>query len=277
MRVCSQILVYFFITSFFFPPAWAQDKVEDFRASNRRVALISFFNEFIEPSVEEELLKEARRQINRYAITLGPSEITQLKLLSNPNNQYLRPSDGPMAETQAEFLKQAAEDNRIDIFMLALVREAFEGIEMELQLYDQAINTKSAVERSTFVLKERQSAVSELVYRVMNYIDRDGFVHPEPQDFLQKPVQLQNQDSQQDLGFGASDAFFVTPEELGGARLAGEVAIGGEKTPFWERWWFWTLIFGGLGVAGGLSYYFLVVDQPPSRADVEFFLPAPPQ
>jgi hypothetical protein len=51
---------------------------------------------------------------------------------------------------------------------------------------------------------------------------------------------------------------------------AGTGTVGGEKTPFWETWWFWTIIGGGLVTGGSLAYYFLVIDQPTSKANVTF-------
>jgi hypothetical protein len=72
----------------------------------------------------------------------------------------------------------------------------------------------------------------------------------------------------------SEDEFFVDPENLARGQLADDASIGGEQTPFWEKWWFWTAIAAGLTTAGGLSYYFLVVDQPPSRARIRINLPA---
>jgi hypothetical protein len=274
-----QLLIYtliLFMTWQPLVPVLAQQKLKDFRGTQQKVALVGFFNEFVEPSAEENLLKESRKAINRYTRTFSKSAISQFKIISNPNNIYLKPADPELGDVQKEFLSKLGEDNQIDIVVLGIVREAFDGIEMELQLYDIRIQTLSGIERSTFNLRERSKAVDDLIFRLMNYLDRDGFVHPQPQDFLQKPVHLADAaDSLGGLNQLSDEEFFVSPEELGGQPLAGEVSIGGEKTPFWERWWFWTAIFGSLATAGSLAYFFLVVDQPPSGADIDVQLQKP--
>jgi len=254
---------------------FGQEKLKNFRGTSQKLALIAFHNEYVELSVADNLLQRTRSTLSKYSRTFDSSSIDDFKLVSNPDNKYFKPAEPNMGDAQKAYLEKTEKDNKIDIIVLAAVRRAEDGLEMALQLFDGRIHTLSAVERSDFTLKDRRAAIEDLVYRTMNYLDRDGYVHPEPQDFLEKPVSLSNREHLQ-AGSNISDKdFFITPDDLGGAPLAGQASIGGEKTPFWEKWWFWTLVFGPMVAAGGLSYYFLVVDQPPSRANVHVSLPSP--
>lgn len=260
-----------FLSLFFAGTSFAQDQLKDFRSTNQQAVFLGFFNEFVEPSIEDSLAKELRKEINRYTRSYQSNAISSFKLLSNPNNIYVKPVESEIDEAQQEYLVRTAEDNRIDIFVLGLIRESLDAVEMELQLFDARIRTLSSIERQNIELSNRQNSLQELVHRTMNYLDRDGFVHPSPQDFLEKPVFLKNQSASSGLVFqSASDSLTISPEDLSGSPLAGRVSIGGEKTPFWEKWWFWTAIFGSVAATTAVSYYFFVVDRPPSRAKVTF-------
>lgn len=250
----------------------AQDKIENFRASTQKLAIVDWYVEFVEPSVYENVVKDARRIINRYTRTYDATAVASFSLLQNPGNQYFKPVLGEMDVAQREFLQKSGKDNQVDIFMLGNLREAPTGLELEVQLYDVRINTWSNIESSRFRLADRAQALEELIYRIMNYLDREGFVHPSPQDFLKKPAILGEDMTVTRSSLSGNQLGFVAPEELGTGKLAGTVSIGGEKTPFWERAWFWGLIIGGLATAGGLSYFFLV-NQPPKQAEVNFKMP----
>ncbi len=246
-----------------------------FAQTQARAALIGIYNEYVEPSVEESVAKDVRELMGRYAASYKQNEVSNFKMLSNPNNQYFKPVVGELSDTQKQFLKKTAEDNGIDIIVLNSLRESSEGLEMELQLYDARIETLSATVAERFSVRERRSSLETLVYRSFNHVDRDGFVHPDPQDFFPKPTSLAAKESSEGVGSSEIEEVFETdPEFLGRGRLADDASIGGEQTPFWEKWWFWTIIGGTLITAGGLSYYFLVVDQPPRRANTRFNLPA---
>lgn len=251
----------------------AQDQLRDFKASTQKLALLGLFNEFVEPSVEEALVKDLNKLLARYTRTYGPSSVAGFRFLSNPNNQYFKTADQNLDETQKEYLQKVGEDNQVDLLAFGVVRESVEGVELELQIYDTRIQTLSGIERESFPVNRRDKPLEAIVYRTMNYLDREGFVHPSPQDFLQKPVFLQS--NQEKSAFSDTEEdFFLTPADLGGQPLAGRVSIGGEKTPFWEKWWFWGVVLGGIASAGGMSYYFLVLDQPTTGADIAFKAPA---
>lgn len=252
---------------------FAQD-LENFRGTGQKTALIGMFNEFVEPSVEETLTKDLRRLLNRYSRTYSSSSISGFTMVANPNNQFLKPTEGEMGEPQKEFLQRTSNDNQVDIFVLGTVREASSGVEIELQLYDARIQTLSQVERESINLNNRSLGLEALVYRTMNYLDRDGFVHPAPQEFLKKPSLLQQSSSDMGGLSGLESDSFILPEELsGGTRLAGDISVGGEVTPFWEKWWFWTMILGSIATAGGISYYFLIVERDPSEANITLTTP----
>ena len=152
------------------------------------------------------------------------------------------------------------------------MREVADQYEMHLQLYDIRIETLSGIEQATYSYNSSKRALEVLVFRLMNYLDRDGYVHDVPQEFLETPEALASIQQQKSLEQTGGDQFSVKPEELGGGYLASGGSVAGEKTPFWEKWWFWSLIGGGLITAGGLSYFFLVVNQSPNSADVGFEL-----
>ena len=46
--------------------ALSQNKLENFRATNQKVALIGWYVDFVEPSVNEKILSEVRRYLNRF-------------------------------------------------------------------------------------------------------------------------------------------------------------------------------------------------------------------
>lgn len=251
--------------------ALSQNKLENFRATNQKVALIGWYVDFVEPSVNEKILSEVRRYLNRFSRSFDETAISGFSLLKNPNNQYFNVVESEMDSAQKEFLQKTAKDNGIDIMVLGQLRETPTALELQLQLYDVRINTLTAIETQKFALQRRQQPLESLSYRIMNYLDRDGFVHPSPQDFLSKPASL---------GGGVSSSIFdlnskegLSFQDLAPGRLAGPISIGGEKTPFWEKWWFWASLFGGVALAGGLSYYFLVVDQPATSFTADFYVP----
>jgi len=248
--------------------------LKNFQGTSQRVALVGIFNEFVEPSVEDSVVKDAREVIGKYSASYKVNEISNFKTLSNPSNQYFKTSPGELSETQKQFLQKASQDNSIEIIVLNTLRQNQEGMEMEVQLYDSRIETLSAIETARFTVRDRRKGLEDLLYRSFNYLDRDGFVHPDPQDILEKPATLA---SLQQESFGPKtieEEMATDPEFLARGELADDASIGGEQTPFWEKWWFWTSIGGGIITASALSYYFLVVDQPPNRASVRFNIPA---
>jgi len=248
--------------------------LKNFQGTSQRVALVGIFNEFVEPSVEDSVVKDAREIIGKYSATYKVNEIANFKTLSNPSNQYFKTSPGELSETQKQFLQKACQDNAMEIVVLNTLRQNQEGLEMEVQLYDSRIETLSAIETARFSVRDRRKGLEDLFYRIFNYLDRDGFVHPDPQDMLEKPSTVA---SLQQEAFGPKsieEEMATDPEFLGRGELADDASIGGEQTPFWEKWWFWTAIGGSIITASALSYYFLVVDQPPNRAKVRFNMPA---
>lgn len=248
----------------------AASEVEDFRSTPQRIALVGFYNEFVEPSVEENLLHLTRKALNRYSRGYDRSAISEFSLSSNPDNQFYKPHGSGLSDRQKEFLKNTAENNDIDIVVLGAVRESSQGIEMELQLYDARIDSLSGIVRDSFPLIQRQQSIEQVGFELMDHLDRDGYVHTSRQNYLEKPPILKDGSGQVEAW---NQDFGLRPEDLDSGRLLGRVEVGGEKTPFWEEWWFWTLIGGGLITAGSVSYYFLVVNQPPTRASVGFQLP----
>jgi len=242
--------------------------IENFRQTNQRAALLGTFNEFVDANWEEAINRELRRNINRLTTSYNSADIGNFRLANNPNGQFFRPAR-ELTEPHRNFLTQAAADNQIDILVLALMRESGVGIEVELQLFDARIMVLSAIERASFSFAQRVSAIEDLTYRAFDHLDREGFVHPNRQGFLQSPVGLRASQAS-DFQSGSADDFFILPRDLTGPSLAGRASIGGDKTPFWEEWWFWTLVFGGIAAAGGISYYFMVVERPPSKAQVTF-------
>jgi hypothetical protein len=253
---------------------FSQNQLESFRGTNQRVALLGWYVDFVEPSVNDRVLSEMRRLINRYSRSFDETAISGFNLLKNPNNQYLNIVEARMDAPQKEFLQKTAKDNGIDILLLGQLRETPSALELQLQLYDARINILSAIESQKFIVPRRERALENLAYRIMNYLDRDGFVHPSPQDFLKKPVGSGSEGfSSSALDSKSSQA--LSFQDLAPGRLAGPISIGGEKTPFWEKWWFWTSVFGGLALAGGLSYYFLVVNQPVNSFVADFYVPGP--
>lgn len=251
---------------------FSQTKFKDFKGSAQRLALIEIYNESAEPSVAEGMKKELIKAYERYTEVLDENQTRNFKLLDNPGNQYFKPSAGDLSEIQAEFLARTGEDNEVDIIVLSSVRESFEGIEISVQLFDARIREKSEIEREVFSLKNRRAKLEELVYRSMNYLDRDGFVNPQPQDFLEKPDTLQKNELAGINPIFDNEAF-VKPEDLAPGYLEDDFSIGGDRKPFWEKWWFWTVIGGSLVTAGSLTYYFVVVDQPESEGNIDFNLP----
>jgi hypothetical protein len=259
-------------TAFLLPTFLSAQNLKNFQGTSQRVALIGVYNEYVEPSIEESVVKEVREIIGRYSASYKTNEIANFKLISNPNNQYFKPSPASLSETQKQFLTKTAQDNSVEIIVLNVLRENAEGLEIELQLYDSRIDTLSDIQAARFNLRDRKSALEDISYRLFNHMDRDGFVHPDPQDILEKPGFLVDRTNAEQRTL-LEDEFVIDPDGLAKGQLADDASIGGEQTPFWEKWWFWTAIGAGIATAGGLSYYFLVVDQPPTRARVRINIP----
>ncbi len=253
--------------------AQGSGKIKDFRGTPQSVALLGTFSEFVDPDLKQRYVNQLRKLFNRYSRSYGESSISNFKLALNPNDQFFRPITGVLSENQKQFFKAAQKDNSVDIFVLSSLTETGEGLDLELQLFDARIETLSAVERVVFQRAQEERSFEDVVYRLMNYIDRDGFVHPNPQEILEKPILLQAANFNVESGAGGRE-FSISPEILSGEGvLAGRPTIGGEKTPFWETWWFWSIIGGTLISTGGLTYYLTVVDEPPSRANIRFKSP----
>lgn len=250
--------------------AWAQvQKVSDFKDTKQRLAIVGFQNEFLDLSTEERIRNEVTSIVSRYSNVFSSREVKEMKIPENPNRRFFRPTRSELDESQLEFLKNLVKENNIDILMLGVVRESAEGFELELQLFDGRIQTLSGVEVEGFPITQRREKISKLIHSLMNYLDRDGFVHPAPQNFL-APYQETGVKTAGIFLPPDEEEFSLSPGTLGAGSLVGPVSIGGEQTPFWEKWWFWTIIGGALITGGSLSYYFLVVDQPPTKARLQF-------
>lgn len=252
-------------------------KLKDFRGTPQTVALIGASSEFVDPAQKEAILQILRRQMNRYTRSYGESSISAFKLGVNTNDQFYRPVVGQnLNEQQKLFLKAAAKENSIDIIALSSIRETGDqvSVEVELQLFDARIETLSAIEKVQ-VNRAQLKPLDDLAYRSMNYLDKDGFVHPTPQDILERPIDMQtgSQNTLAGSPLGSQQEFSVNPTDLGAGPLGGQQNIGGDKVPFWEKWWFWALVGGGLATAGGVSYYFLVIEKDKAGADIKFNLP----
>lgn len=254
--------------------AQSSGKLKDFRGTSQTAAMLGAFSEFIDPEYKLRVVAQSRKLINKYTRSFGDSSISNFKLALNPNDQYFRPITGVISENQKQYLKSAQKDNSVDIFVLGSLTEVGDGLEFEVQLYDVRIETLSAVEKVVFKRGQEERALEDLIYRLMTYLDREGFVHPNVQDVLEPPSALKNTNLLGSANVSTKE-FSINPEELSGAGiLAGRAAIGGEKTPFWETWWFWTIIGSTVAFSGGLTYYLTVVDEPPSRGNIRF---VPPQ
>ncbi len=247
----------------------ANQKLKDFRGTNQKIALLGFFSEFVPEEVVNRSVEDFRRSINKYSRSYGASSIAGFTLGQNQNNQYFRPSSEKLGDSQKTYLKEAAKENNIDILVLGSLRDAGDILEVDLQLFDSRIDVLSSVVSGKVSRRSNQKDIDRAVYQLMNHLDRDGFVHPSAQDFLEMPILLREQQKIDVFAGGDGEDLSVNPQTLGGT-LAGRVSIGGEKQPFWETWWFWTILGAGFATAGGLSYYFLIVDQPPTRANMTF-------
>lgn len=269
----NQIMVALLVPLLMFPVSGvraASDKIKDFRATNQKAALLGVSSEFLEPQIEDKWVNQIRKIMNRYTRSFGQNSIQSFNLGNNPGKQFFRPATA-LEEAQKKFLQAAGKDNGIEIIALGSLRETGDQFEVELQLFDVRIETMSGIEKASFTNANGQVVLESAVYRLMNYLDRDGFVHPQPQDFLESPESLKQSTQIAESSSAASkQEFSVNPNDLSGGFLAGSGASGGEKTPFWETWWFWTIIGSSLATAGALSYYFLVIDQPSSRANITF-------
>jgi hypothetical protein len=254
--------------------AYSQEaKLQDFRGTTQKLALVGAFTEFVEPDVKEKTLQHARRALNRYTRSYGSASIASFKLANNPHDLFFRPAEAGLEEEQKKYLDQLVKENNIDIVALASIREVGEEFEMDIQLFDKRIEELSGIEKARFPYNGSRKALEILAYKVMNYLDREGYVQDSPQNFLTPPKAIEELAQANLLRESGEETFSINPADLGEGILADGTSIGGEKTPFWEKWWFWTLIGGTVAVGGGLSYYFLVVNQPPTNATVGFDLP----
>lgn len=249
----------------------AADRIKDFRSTNQSLALVSLAAEFVDPGLEIRLTQDLRRKFNRYIKTFDEASVGQFKLGTNPLKQFFKPIVEALSEQQKKFLQNVGKENSADIIVLGFVRQNGDATDIELQLYDVRIEAFSKIEKTSIRQASDRTLLDDLVYRVMNYLDREGYVYNTPQDFLEPPV-VAGVLAPKIPTLGGEE-FSINPADLGSGALAGEVVAGGDKVPFWEKWWFWTILGGGLLTAGGLTYYFLVVNQPPTATNVHMTLP----
>ncbi len=255
----------------------AGTKVRDFRTSNQKAALLGVLSEFVDETQENRILEEMRKSINRYTRSYGSSSIASFNLGQNPGKKFFKPipPETPMDENQKKFLQSSGKDNAFEIVVLGVLRVEGEEVGSELQLYDLRTDTRSQIISTKMNAKNEILEIEKQIFKLMNFLDQEGFVGATSQDFLEMPANLQN-DAQAkasaNLNPEAQDQA-VNPNDLSGGFLAGGEVVGGEKTPFWESWWFWSIIGGTVLTAGGLSYYFIAVDKPKENANVGFQLP----
>lgn len=268
----QRLFVFLLILMIGIPPStFAADRMKDFRGTSQSLALIALPAEFLETTAEERLLQELRKRFNKYSKSYGPSSIESFKMANNPGKQFFRPVADTISEGQKQFLKGAAKDNSVDIIVLGSLRQAGEEVEVELQLFDSRIEALSKTEKASLRNLSDQASMDNLVYRVMNYLDREGYVYGTAQDFLEPP--LSGQMSATIAPGTAGQEGSINPLDFASGTLAGSLSVGGDREPFWEKWWFWTIIGGSLITAGMLSYYFVVVDNPPIAGNVSFEMP----
>lgn len=258
--------------------AYAQTvgQLKDFRGTPQSVGILGASAEFVDPALKDQILQQMRKNLNRYTRSYSESAISGFKLGPNSNDQFFRPFKGAPSESQKNFLRSAAKDNSVDIIGLMSIRDLGDSInsEVEFQLFDARIEGASGIEVAQFARPTQQRALEDLAFRVMNYLDKDGYVHPDPQGILERPSTLQMGSSAVATdGMGTNTEVAINPTDLSAGTLGGSLVVAGDQIPFWEKWWFWTIVGSGVGIAGGLSYYFLVVDQPPTRARIKFNLP----
>ncbi len=267
--------IYFLFAGFFLTqsvPLFAQQKLKDFRGTAQNFALLGLATEFVDPSIEESIVQQLRRKFNKYTKSYGDSSIQAFNLGPNPGKQFYKPAKETMPEAQKKYLQETCKQNSIDIVGLGSLRPVGDDFEVELQLFDNRIDQLSKIESTVFKIHEI-AALDNLVFRVMNYLDREGYVYNSPQDFLEPPLSAQEIGGVGIPSRSLQEEFALNPSDVASGVLVGGASIGGDKKPFWEKWWFWTVLGGSLITAGSLSYYFLVVDSPPTKANVNFTLP----
>jgi len=285
----SSLTLSFFLTQILLQPfsssqsssLWAVEsgsRLKDFRATNQKVALLGVASEFVDSANEERIVDQMRRSINRYSRSYGSSSIAGFNLGANQGKRFFKPVpvDGKIDEAQKKFLQSAGKDNSFEIAILGSIKEEGDEIASELQMYDIRTDTLSPIQTAKLNLKNPTAAIERQAYNLMNCMDREGFVGASPQEFLELPASLKNEAEASSAALSRTmdgQDMAVNPSDLGGGFLAGQISVGGEKTPFWETWWFWSIIGGTLLTAGGLTYYFVVVDQTKTGANVKFNLP----
>ncbi len=275
-KIGSFITLVFFLSTQFGSLSAQNARVKDFRSSNQKAALLGVASEFVEGTLEDRIVEQMRRLVNRYTRSFGGSTVAGFNLGANQGKKFFKPvlPDVPFDEAQKKFLQAAGKDNSFEIVVLGYLRDDGGEISSDLQLYDVRTDTRSPIVSAKFQTKDMTAVLEKQVYTLMNHMDREGFVGATAQNFLEPPAALSNESGLGGAGnFPSESELAVNPTELGQGYLAGSTTVGGEKTPFWETWWFWTSIAAGLALAGGLTYYFVVVDQPKSGANVGFNLP----
>ncbi len=245
--------------------------LKDFRSSNQKAALLGVSMEGVDSETENRLSEDLRKAINKMTRSFGALSIVNFRLGDSNGGQFYAPVSGTLADNQKKFFKEACASNEFDIPVLARMEARGVDIALSMQLFDCRIETLSSIEQETMAMVGDAEKIQQIVYRLFDHLDRDGFVHSSRQGFLVAPERFapmmpQSSDS-------LKDDIALDPSLLSSGRLAGTMVIGGDKRPFWETPWFWGVLSSSLIVAGGLSYYFLVVDKPPTSANVQFAIP----
>lgn len=247
------------------------EKIADFRGLNMKLALIDLDSSLGDKSLDTRVIEGLRKAFNRYVRTFGFSTVSSFKIPKEASRVTYREISKPadLSEVDRKLIQQIAKDNSVDLLVLGSIKQPGSQVELALQIYDVRIETFSAIETASTNPSTLQPALDAIAHRLMNYLDRDGYIHPTSQDLLM-PMRLEGVPAPTRP---ADDVFSVNPTDLSSGQFAGQISIGGEKTPFWETWWFWTLVGGGL-IGGGLATYYLVTSsQSPTQMELTFTLP----
>ena len=96
----------------------AQERLKNFRGTAQTAAILGLSNEFVDSSLEQSILLDLRKGVNKFTKSHEAAAINNFELGQNPNKQFFKPTKSTLSDAQKDFLTAAGKKNSIDIIFI---------------------------------------------------------------------------------------------------------------------------------------------------------------
>lgn len=264
------------------PASKAEGKEGD--TAKRKLAVIHFFNATDEQRLMRDIENRLRQKFKQFGdarFRIYNEQAVSLFMLPNDQGmtayQPVKYADA-VNKMQKAFLDEITQKNEIDVLFLGSLMREDEDFVLSGQLYDRQNGVFTKMESLRFRNEANQIAngTTELVKRLLAYVDPDGWVNTAP--FFGSPAEggaaSASGSSDQQVAYADEttntgrkiEAIDYRKFETQG--LAGDVNYAGEERRFWEQWWFWTIVGAVTAAGAGVGAYYLVKPKEDDQIEV---------